>query len=148
LAIPDFYADGFLPPGIHDCEWQDFVARLGGKSVLSTRARMTARLAEYLQELRSTGLISAVIVDGSFVSIANDPNDVDLVLVATDSSPLRGRFRPDQYNALSRRRVLKRYRFDAVTAAEGTEEYKLIVEFFMRVREDPDRQKGLVRLTL
>ena len=40
------------------------------------------RLVEYLSEARNYSSIEAILLDGSFVTSAPEPNDIDLVVVA------------------------------------------------------------------
>lgn len=71
--IPSFNSDGKLPPGIHTCTWEEFVARFG-----TTPHRLTLiyGLKIAMEQLRSVGC-QAVYIDGSFVTNKSVPGDFD-----------------------------------------------------------------------
>ena len=62
--LPLFSANGKLPPGIHTCTWEEFVARFG-----TTRHRLNliAGLNIAMKQLKAAGC-PMVYVDGSFVT--------------------------------------------------------------------------------
>jgi len=71
--IPAFTDKGYLPPGIHDATWDEFVARY---AITEHRKSLIARikiLIAHLKEVRSRNLF----VDGSFVTGKVKPNDYD-----------------------------------------------------------------------
>lgn len=71
--IPEFGADGNLPPGIHWATWDDICSKFGG----TTRRRYLLQgLRSLLESLRRAGCRTAY-VDGSFVSSKSDPDDFD-----------------------------------------------------------------------
>ena len=71
--IPDFDADGNLPPGVHWASWQEFAQRFGTSS---HRYHLLKGLRNALDVLKAAGC-QAVYVDGSFVTAKNVPNDFD-----------------------------------------------------------------------
>ena len=146
MAIPDLDQDGFLPDGIHDCSLGELEDRFGRFQRSDCRSALCAKLVEYLGEVRSTGMASFVIVDGSFVTDKPEPNDIDLVLVLSAAHDLATNFRPFEYNALSRRMVRKRYGFDVLVARAGSSELAEYIEFFQQVRGERDRRKGLLKV--
>jgi hypothetical protein len=71
--LPLFDVDGQLPPGIHVCTWEEFVARLG---ITQHRLDLIAGLRRAMQQLREAGC-PTVYIDGSFVTSKLIPNDFD-----------------------------------------------------------------------
>jgi len=53
---------------------------------------------------------------------------------------------PQQYKVLAQQRVRRRYGCDIVVVRNGTDDLTQAVEFFMQVRQQPGRKKGLLRL--
>ena len=114
MAIPDLDDDGFLPEGVHECSLDEIDQRFGGNQSAVRRSALFAKLREYIQELRSTGMAAGLIVDGSFITNKTEPNDIDLVLILPERHDFNAVLRPFEYNVLSRRRVFKRYAFDVL----------------------------------
>jgi hypothetical protein len=73
--LPDFDADGSLPPGVHDADW-DEIARVFGTT--EHRQHLLEGLERVLRHLSEVGCERAYI-DGSFVTAKVRPNDYDLV---------------------------------------------------------------------
>jgi hypothetical protein len=71
--VPLFNADGQLPPGIHFCDWEDFVTRFG---TTQHRLNLIAGLKIAMTQLRSAGC-TTVYIDGSFVTHKLVPEDFD-----------------------------------------------------------------------
>ena len=146
MPIPDFDERGLLPAGVHDCTVAEIAARFGVFQSSDQRPRLMAKLMEFLEEVRASGIVREVLVDGSFVTAAPGPNDVDLIMVVARSHNFAGDLNPTAYNAVSKRRVQRRYGFDMLVAREGSVEYGRWVEFFQQVRLEPAATKGILRL--
>jgi len=146
MAIPDTDGDGFLPVGVHECTLDEINERFGGFQRSTCRPNLMAKLLEYLTEIRGTGMVSFVVMDGSFVTDKAEPNDIDLVLVLPENHDFSGEIPPYAYNVLSRRMVQKRYAFDVMVARENSTEFDEYVQFFQQVRGEPDRQKGILKV--
>ncbi len=71
--IPDFDADGNLPPGVHWATWREFAQRFG---ISPHRLKLLKGLRNALDVLKTAGC-QAVYVDGSFVTAKSVPNDFD-----------------------------------------------------------------------
>ncbi|MBI1924574.1 hypothetical protein HYR99_10015 [Candidatus Poribacteria bacterium] len=78
MPIPNFDEKGLLPPGVHDCSLEEIMERFGTFQVTDCRVGLYAQLQAFLEEVRSTRLAVAVIVDGSFVTSKPAPEDIDL----------------------------------------------------------------------
>lgn len=148
MPIPELGPDGLLPPGVHDCSTEEVQSRFGTFQGSDRRLRLFETLAEYLTQARQTGLIVAVVIDGSFVTAAPHPNDVDLVLLLRPDHDFSSDLRPFEYNVLSGRQARRRYQMDVFAAAEGSELAAEYMAFFAQVRGDSTRRKGVLRVVL
>jgi hypothetical protein len=86
------------------------------------------------------------LVDGSFVTGKEAPNDVDTVVLLPEDFDLqldRG-FEP----ALELEDMLLTHRPEEIYAAEDQEDWDEWVDFFSRSREPAGRRKGLVEIAL
>ena len=148
VAIPLLNEDGWLPEGVHDGTLDEAAARFGRFQESDRRPRLWARFVEFVREAQACGLIDALVVDGSFISAAPVPNDIDLILVVSAYHDFSVDFQPSAYNVLSKRRVYQRFGFDVLVARADSEEYRRYEEFFQQVRLEPGRKKGMVRIPL
>ncbi len=74
--LPDIdLSTGYLPPGVHYAPWQEIVASFGSNG---HRARLIGGLLSALHNLVGAGCKS-VVLDGSFVSQKELPEDYDAV---------------------------------------------------------------------
>ena len=71
--IPQFDADGLLPPGIHWATWDEVAATYG---ITPWRRRLLDGLQMAINSLRRAGC-RTVYIDGSFVTSKEIPNDFD-----------------------------------------------------------------------
>jgi hypothetical protein len=148
MPIPNFNEQGLLPPGIYDCSLEEIGERFGTFESTDLRPRLYEKLQAFLRQVRSTNLAIAVIVDGSFVTSKHVPGDIDLILLLPSNHDFSAELQPMAYNVLSRRRVSRRYGFDALVARENTREYTEYTADFQRVRGQPHLQKGMLRIRL
>src|SRR5437879_13911998 len=130
MSIPAFDATGLLPAGIHACSVGKVRALFGRFQGSDRRPRLMQKLEAYLIELRASDIVRAVIVDGSFVTIEESPNDIDLLIVLSTGHDFRTELGPAQYKVLDRRRVRRTFGLDILVAEEGSEDYTAIVRFF------------------
>lgn len=101
--IPELTKSGVLPPGVHDGTVQEVERRFGRFQGSDRRPRLWSRLREFITLAADSGLIEAVIVDGSFITAVADPNDIDLVVVLPESHDLGGDVPPTIITCLLRR---------------------------------------------
>lgn len=148
MPIPALNEHGLLPQGIHSCEIAEIRQQFGCKVLGSSRFDLMTRLEKLISELKSTGLVIWIGVDGSFVTDKESPGDVDVLVVLASNHDFGAELRPIEYNALSRRRVRKRYALDILPAAEGSDTYREYEAFFKRVKSHVGLEKGFLRLDL
>jgi hypothetical protein len=83
--IPDFNDVGYLPPGVHVATLEEIAARFGRASEIR-RAQMDSM--RWLVELARKAGAVRIILNGSFVTDAFEPNDVDCALLLSSDFPL------------------------------------------------------------
>ena len=143
--------DGVLPDGVHDCTFVELDLAFGQIQRSDRRIRLTAKLKDYLDEARRSGLVLAVIVDGSYTTARDEPDDIDMIVVLKPDLAWES-MRPFEYNAVSKRMIRQMYRFDVYAHPEGSPGYEKILDFFQDVRPGVDytsqSRKGLLRIVL
>ncbi len=146
--IPAFNDYGCLPEGIYECTMEEAAQRFGVFQVSDRRPHLWDKFIAFMREAESCGLIDAVLLNGSFVTAENEPNDIDLVVVVSSDHDFSAEFLPSEYNVLSKRQVHRRFGFDLLVARSESEEYRRYLEFFQQVRLEPGRKKGILRIWL
>ena len=68
MPIPNLDENGLLPEGVHEATIEEVRELFGRFQRTDQRLALFSKLSRFLDELRSTGLITAVIVNGSFVT--------------------------------------------------------------------------------
>jgi hypothetical protein len=71
--IPEFDEYGNLPPGVHFCEWEEFVDQFG---TTVKRRNLINGLKLAMIQLKAAGC-RTIYIDGSFVTSESNPNDFD-----------------------------------------------------------------------
>jgi hypothetical protein len=141
--IPDFREDGYLPEGLHMATEAEVTFRFG--SGTRRRHRLVLRLRRWLELSRLTRA-RRFLVDGSFVTAKEEPNDVDsVVLLASD---FERQIADGSDAALELEEMLATGRPEEIFAAEDTRDWNDWVEFFSRTREADGRRKGLLEIRL
>ncbi|MGE5219613.1 MAG: DUF6932 family protein [Chloroflexota bacterium] len=69
--------------------------------VVSVKSPLWAKLTDFVREVAIWDFIEVVLVDGSFVTAAPEPNDVDLVLVVSANHDFTEDLQLEAYNVLS-----------------------------------------------
>ncbi len=82
--IPPFEDNGYLPPGIHRATMDEIEARFGGESKLR---RVQMGSLRWLVGLANRAGVERLVINGSFVTDALEPNDVDCVLLIDPDQP-------------------------------------------------------------
>lgn len=146
--------DGVLPEGLHLCTLEEVKAAFGQFRRSDRRPQLTERLARYIQDARNSGVVSAIVIDGSYVTNKEEPGDIDLIVALRPDLDLTAEMRPMEYNIQSKPMVRKLYGFDVLPAVDGSETYQRFLDFFSRVKlSDPDQHtsqvhKGVLRIEL
>jgi len=141
--IPGFRDDGYLPDGLHAATEADVTFRFGSSS--SRRRRLIIRLRRWLELSRLTNA-RRFLLDGSFVSAKEHPNDIDAVVLLADDFEQQVSHGLD--SALELEEMLLTRRPEEIFAAEDLRDWNEWVEFFSRTREPDGRHKGLVEIEL
>ena len=142
-SIPAFRADGYLPSGLHLASEAEVLFRFGASS--SRRRRLALRLRRWV-ELAHGVRARRLLVDGSFVTAKQEPNDIDAVLFLPNDFDEQIEARIEQ--ALELEEMLLTRRPEEIFAAEDEADWHDWVEFFSRTREADGRRKGLVEVEL
>lgn len=145
VTIPALGPDGLLPDGVHDATLDEVEDRFGRFQETDRRVGLFATLREFVSALSAESLVEEIILDGSFVTAAADPNDIDLLLVLRVDHDFNAELRPAAYNLLARKRARRRYGMDVIPVPYG-DSLGEWVEHFHGVRNRPDLRKGLIRL--
>lgn len=80
--IPFFDDSGYLPPGIHPATLAEIETRFGRESELR---RVQMESIYWMVDLAKRAGVQRIVLNGSFVTDIIEPNDVDCVLLASDS---------------------------------------------------------------
>jgi hypothetical protein len=80
--IPSLNEHGYLPPGVHVATLDEVIVRFGhGSEQRAAQAQSLRWLLPICREAR----ILKLLINGSFVTDAEEPNDVDCVLLASQA---------------------------------------------------------------
>lgn len=151
--IPELQ-DGVLPEGVHHCTIEEVKELFGRFRRSDRRPQLTDQLTRYIQDARNSGRVSAIVIDGSYVTAKEEPGDIDLIVALRPDLDLAAKMRPMEYNIQSKPMVRKLYRFDVLPAVDGSETYQRFLDFFSRVKlSDPSQhtgqdRKGVLRIEL
>jgi len=105
-------------------------------------------LEELYQAMQRSGLFDFLVVDGSFVTANPAPKDIDLIAVLRPGHNFERDLPMSEYALVSRSLLRRRFGFDVMIAERDSQLYQIYVGFFIRVREFPNRRKGLLRVSL
>jgi hypothetical protein len=133
---------------VHAWSIDEIRSRFGTFHGSDVRPRLFEKFERYLTEVQKSGLVLAVVVDGSFVTAAPAPDDVDLILLLRHDHDFAAELRPFEYNVLSGRHARRYYQADVFAAVEGSVLAAEYLEFFTRLRDDPKRRKGVLRVAV
>lgn len=148
MPIPALNADGHLPPGIFACTLAEVRERFASFLHNDQRRRLFARLEELCGAMQRSGLFKAILVDGSFVTGKATPNDIDLVAVLLPGHDFERDMPMSEYALVSRAMLRRRFGFDVMVAEEDSQHCKTYVDFFSRVRDNPETRKGILLVNL
>ena len=143
MPIPAF-DDNVLPEGVHECTFEELEARFGQFQKSDRRIKLTERLKQYLAAAKQSGIVKAVIVDGSYATNKDEPEDVDLIAVLSHDFDMLQELKPYQENVISTAAIRRDFRFDGFAVREGTTGLEKLVAEFSLV---PEKYEGLTRKT-
>ena len=151
MPIPEFDSGGWLPAGLHECTLAEVEERFGrlilaGPRATDRRVLLFERFRTLISEFNRSRLNVTVIVDGSFVTQAAHPEDIDLIVSLPPGFDLGMELSAMETNLLDARYVRRHYSFDVRVVREGRPEYHEVVAFFEQVKGRPGFKKGLLRL--
>lgn len=148
MPIPRLTEEGILPNSIYECSLEELENVFGQFQSTDCRIHLTRKLRAYIDELRKSGIGTELIIDGSYVTRKDNPGDIDLILVLAKDFDYSSPINPFEYNLASNKVVKRKYGFDVFVEKKGTGRYNSRIEFFQRVKENPDLTKGLLKITL
>lgn len=147
--------DGVLPEGIHDCTMDEVGLVFGRFQRSDRRIKLLTKLEEYVRDAKTSKLVDALIIDGSFVTAKEEPEDVDIIVLLLDDWDGSAELKPFEYNVISRRAVkVAKFPFDLIATTEGLARYLEYVDLFGTVHVDKHRsmtsktRKGMLRVQL
>jgi hypothetical protein len=141
--IPHFRDDGYLPEGLHLATEAEVTFRFG--SGTPRRRRLILRLRRWL-DLSALTRARRFLVDGSFVTAKEEPNDIDAVVLLADD--FERQISDGLDAALELEEMLLTRCPEEIFAAEDSRDWEDWVEFFSRTREADGGRKGLVEIRL
>jgi len=141
--IPPFRPDGYLPEGVHLCSEADVIFRFGSSS--RRCRRLALRLRRWIELGRQVGA-KRLLVDGSFVTATEEPQDVDTVILLPQD--FTQQLEQENPPALELEEMLLTRRPEEIYAAEDETDWEEWVAFFSLTRESDSRRKGLVEVPL
>jgi hypothetical protein len=143
LRIPQFRADGCLPEGLHSASEAEVLFRFGSRT--RRRRRLALRLRRWAELARQVGG-RRLLIDGSFVTAKDKPNDIDAVILLPPD--FQDQVEQGMEPALELEGMLMTRLPEEIFAAEDETDWNEWAEFFSRTREADGRRKGLVEIVL
>lgn len=148
MPIPDFNSDGLLPVGIFTCSLEEIEEHFGRFRGTDRRPNLTIKLIEYMRELRSANIAKSIIINGSYITDIDQPNDIDVLLILKDDINLSEPFPPFVKNTFNHTYIKKYYNLDFKFGFENHESTSEIISLFRKVKERPDKEKGLLKIIM
>lgn len=108
--------------------------------------KLCRRLEQFIDEARRSGIVQFLIVDGSFVTAKDMPEDIDVIVVVPAQHDFSSPLPPDAYNVLSSKRVRARFGFDAFVAPDTGRAFQHWIDFFTQVKGRPELRKGILKV--
>jgi hypothetical protein len=141
--IPPFRADGYLPEGLYLTSEADVTFCFGSST--QRRRRLVLRLRRWVALARAVKA-SRLLIDGSFITAKNEPNDIDAVIWLPED--FQQQIERGIEPAMELEQMLLTRNPEEIFAAEDQLDWDEWIEFFSRTREDDGRRKGLVEIQL
>jgi hypothetical protein len=145
MPIPKLTENGFLPHGIFDSDFSEIENRFGKFQKTDRRILLFEKLKTLFDEVSVTNFVEEIIIDGSFISVIDYPNDIDLVVVLKEETAnLEIPFWIQ--TILDSKKLSKKFQFDVVIVQKNSIRYFMFLDFFQDSREGI--KKGVVRVKL
>lgn len=148
MPIPDFNSDGVLPMGIFTCSLEEIEEHFGRFRGTDRRPNLTIKLIEYMRELRSANVAKSVIINGSYITDIDQPNDIDVLLILKDDIDLSQPFPPFIKNTFNKIYIKGHYKLDFKFGFENHRSTEEIISLYSKVKGQPDKEKGLLKIIL
>ena len=151
--IPEL-EDGVLPPGIHDCTLDEIDEVFGRFQRTDHRMTLVKKLRQLISDLQFGNLAKEVIIDGSFTTAKERPEDIDLLVILPSDFVWLTDLKLFEYNSISKRMVKNMFRFDLFAANEGGSEHLKMLTLFQNVKQPEGCEytsktiKGVLRIIL
>lgn len=143
VPIPEFRDDGCLPEGLHCATLEEVRERFGSSS--PRRRELMPHVEEWFEMAKSIQA-RRFVLDGSFVTEKDSPNDVDaIMLLPADFQQRISRSDPVAWEI----EHCVRYKSPPELFVTYSEDrWSSLVEFFCRQRGVDSRPKGLIEVVL
>jgi hypothetical protein len=142
-GIPDFRPDGYLPAGLFLATEAECTFRFGTQN--RRRRRLVLRVRHWTKLAREVKALR-LLIDGSFVTAKEEPDDVDAVVWLPESFETQVKQGIDA--AVELEEMLSLRLPEEIFAAFRQADWDNWVSFFSRTREADRRKKGLVEIVL
>ena len=106
--LPEFTAQGVLPPGLHAATFAEVSTRYGRFQRTDQRPRLLAVLEEFVGEVRQCRWVRRLFLAGSFVTANEEPHDIDVLLVFEHRAQFTALL-PHEYNVLYQAGAQRRF---------------------------------------
>lgn len=142
-VLPAFRSDGYLPEGVYVCAEAEVIFRFGSSN--RRRRRLALRLRRWIELARQVRG-RRFLVDGSFVTAKEDPQDIDSVILLPQD--FHQRVEREDVAAVELEEMLLTRHPEEIFAAEDETDWEEWITFFSQTREPDKRRKGLVEVRL
>jgi hypothetical protein len=134
-VLPEFTAQGSLPPGIHTVTFAEVSTHYGRFQRTDQRPRLLAVLGAFISEVRRCRWVRRLFLAGSFVTAREEPHDIDVLLIFERHAQFIALL-PHEYNVLYQGGAQRRFgtAIDLHVAEEGSELMERLLHFFQRDR--------------
>lgn len=151
-SVP-FDPDGWLPEGIYPTTIEEIDRVFGTTMGRESRPDLMGKLRNFIKEVAEVGWIKAIIVNGGFVSLRPEPNDIDILIVLDDNYVNSSSPSAMEENILDKRYLMRHYSIHLYQAVfDGGHDYDIYTDFFLQRREyqyvNGRKTKGILRLSL
>jgi hypothetical protein len=138
---PEYDRDGYIAP-MQACTDAEVVRWFGGNE---NRERLIGRIRDWIGLARAVKA-RRLLLDGSFVTAKENPNDVDAVVLLPEDFSQKLEAGHSDARKLAEMFISREPK--ELFAAEDEEDWWRWFEFFSRTREKTGRRKGLVEVLL